>query len=153
MEKKWRIIEDYSPPAGITPDLIYATDKYWYNNFSMNLGVEKQFDLSQNIQMNFGLNFSNYYTFSRCYHITNSYPTGNDFKQKNNRYFGFSAFLNGGLQKKIKKAAVGPEVILPIFDKWKKDKIFPGEENSEERSIWLKGIGVGIRIIYFLREY
>lgn len=141
-----RVIEDYHPPGGITPGLIFSTDKYFYNTISGNIGIEKYVDLKKDIQIICGFAFSNFYAFNQNYHVTYPSPNGDNFKQTNNRYFGFSASINAGIQKKLKKFSFGPSLIIPIFDTWKKDDVFPQEENSKKRNKWFSGVGLGIQL-------
>ncbi|MBX2930813.1 MAG: hypothetical protein KF781_02565 [Chitinophagaceae bacterium] len=140
------------------PDVIFRTNKYWYHTVSANLGVEKQFLLSNNMQIVLDLNMSNYYTYSQYYRITYDYPTGppnNKYTRKDNRYFGFSATSSVGLLKTYNKITIGPVIILPIHDIWQKDGIFPeawnvAENLSSQRNKWFKGIGAGISFQYSL---
>lgn len=141
---------NYIPDGPYTPSLIFVTDKYWYNTLSLNVGLEKDFALSKSTKFLAGFNLVNYFTLSQNYHVTYPAPEGTDYKTSRFRYFGFSTNLHVGLQKEIDKIAIAPILIIPIYDTWKQDKVFPQEENEKSRSKWLKGIGAGISIRYFL---
>ncbi len=135
--------------------IIFATDKYWYNCFSMNTGIEKLFNIEKKTILVTGINLNNFYTYSQYYHITEDYPTGppnHRYTLKHNHYFGFSANLQATLLKKIGKIAIGPSIILPVFDLWKTDEAFPEKTNSGIRSKWLRGIGLGVSCNYSLRK-
>jgi hypothetical protein len=135
--------------------IVFATDKYWYNCVSMNIGIEKLFNIKKKTVIVTGINLNNFYTYSQYYHITANYPTGppnHRYTLKNNHYFGFSANLQATLLRRIGKIAIGPSVILPVFDLWKQDGTFPQETNSGSRSKWLNGIGLGISSNYSLSK-
>lgn len=140
--------------------VIFVTDNYWYNTVSANIGIEKVFDVNKNWQISAGFSLTNYYTFSQTYHMTADYPVGppnHKYKLKNNRYFGLSSVIELGLLKKIRQINIGPVLILPVYDMWKQDNVFPkngnsAESNSDERHKWFRGIGVGISCNYSLTK-
>jgi hypothetical protein len=140
--------------------VIFVTDKYWYNTLSTNIGVEKVFDVNKNWQISAGVSFTNYYTFSQTYHMTPDYPVGppdHKYRLKNNRYLGLSSSLELGFLKKINQISIGPVLILPVYNMWKQDKVFPKNENSAEnnsdgRHKWFRGIGFGINCNYSLTK-
>jgi hypothetical protein len=146
---------DYPTTLGI----ILGTDKYWYNTASINIGVEKLFELKNNLLITTRINLKNYFTFSQQYHIPadNSFippalKIENDYKTDINRYFGFGSEFQIGLLKKIGKINVGPSLIVPIYDTWKQDNIFPTEINSNNRNKWLRGFGFGIICNYSITK-
>ena len=146
-----RII-DYIPPDPWAPAILYTTNKYWYNSIAATIGIEEHIDIAKGIQIICGVDIRNYYTFSQHYHIVYPSPQGTNYKQTANRYFGFSANLNAGLQKKIGKISIGPTIHLPIYDIWKQDEVFPQEENGKSRNKWFRGLGVGITCNYSLTK-
>lgn len=145
-----RII-DYIPPDPWAPAITYATNKYWYTSIAATIGAEEHIDIAKGVQIICGIDIRNYYTFSQHYHIVYPSPQGTNYKQSTNRYFGFSANLNAGLQKKFDKISIGPTIFLPIYDIWKQDKIFPQEENTKSRNKWFRGFGVGISCNYSIK--
>ena len=146
-----RII-DYTPSGPMSPSILYATNKYWYNSIVVTIGIEKYIDISKSLQLFYGVDIRNYYTFSQQYHIVYPVPEGTNYRRTDNRYFGFSANLNAGVRKKFGKTSIGPSIILPVYDIWKKDGVFPQEENNKSRKKWLKGFGVGISCNYSLSK-
>lgn len=133
----------------------FLTDKYWYNCVSLKVGAEKLFQLNNNWQITTGINIDNYFTFSQGYHITYNNPDNpimNPYKLKKKRFFGFSGNLNAGALKQVGRITVGPSLILPIFDSWSQDEVFPQENDSETRRKWLRGFGVGITCNYLLNK-
>jgi hypothetical protein len=143
-----------------TLGIVLITDRYQYNTFSLNLGVEKVFEIKKDLFITNSINFLNYFTYSQEYHLPfdNSFISQpdlkikNDYKIKNNRYFGLGANFQVGLLKKIGKINIGPSLIIPIYDKWKQDNVFPTEINFENRNKWLNGIGAGIICNYSLNK-
>ena len=131
-------------------NLGYYTDAYHYNSISLNIGIEKFIYLKKDLLLITGIEFSNYFTFSQFYHI--SYQGTPVYKNKVNRLFGHSLCLNISLLKQVGKIQIGPVIVLPVFDSWKKDNVFQGEVNSEYRNKWLNGIGLGISCNFFINK-
>lgn len=150
-----RIIE-YPTTFGI----ILGTDKYWYNTIHTVVGLEKQFTVAKDIQITAGINLNNYFTFSQNYHLPydNSFipqpelKIKNDYKTNDKRYFGLSSQLHFGILRRINKVAIGPSLIIPVFDLWKQDNIFPAETSTNNRQKWFGGIGAGLNINYTLKK-
>jgi hypothetical protein len=152
-------IESNTPPFGTSKsrvinytgsfnNLLYATNKYWYNTFTATIGFERQFDFKKNTKFITCVDIVNYYTFSQRYNV----PAANVNNRKaNGRYFGFSFIVNTGLQKDFGKFKIGPNLNLPIFRLWKQDAVFPGDQNSDSRSKWLNGVGIGLTCAYSLK--
>jgi hypothetical protein len=151
-----RRIIDYPTALGIT----LGTDKYWYNTINLLLGLEKQFVMTKNVKILTGMNLNNYFTFSQQYHLPydNSFipqpelKIKNDYKTNGKRYFGLSSEAYLSIFTKINKVAIGPSLIIPVFDTWKQDNIFPTENNSNNRHKWFNGIGVGFTINYTIKK-
>lgn len=132
---------------GLSSTFGYATKKYWYNTISATIGLEKLFDVEKNWSIITGLILTNYYTFSQRYVLS---PV--TYKESDKHYFGLSANIYAGMQKKFGKFGIGPKILFPIGDTWKKDEVFPPEEDSKSRSKWLRGFGVGISFNYSLSK-
>ena len=143
-----RRVIDYPTTLGI----ILVTDRYSYNTINLNLGVGSHVKLNKETNLLFGANVRNHFTFSQSYHIPydNSFIPQPELQIKNNyktfkkRYFGLGGELNIGMLKRIHKLNIGPNLIIPVYDNWRQDDIFPTENNSASRSKWFSGIGVGI---------
>jgi hypothetical protein len=147
---KSRHVDDYSPPGGFTPSFPFTTDKYWYNTVSLDLGMEKKVGVDLGLEFNYGFEISNYFSFSQKYHIRFPNPSGVNHIRDEFRYFGLSAKLITGLRKKIGNVTIGPNIILPIFDNWRKDDMFTDEKKSESRSKWSQGVAVGFSCAFQL---
>jgi len=130
----------------------FYTNKYSYNTISANIGVEKIFNYKSSIQIVTGLNLNNCYVVSEYYHLSYNPIGSQDYRKKIKRYFGSSFSLNAGILKKYKKVSIGPSLMLPVFDTWKKDDTFIEEANSGSRSKWFNGIGLGISFNYSLTK-
>ncbi len=151
-KKSDRRIIDYTLEGPAAPSIFFLTDKYWYHNIVLLMGVEKQTKILKNINLITGLNIGNHFTFSQYYHITYPAPRGTSDKKSDWRYFGFSANAQIAAHKQWNRISVGPQLILPIFDSWKKDELFPEETNSGSRNKWFQGIGLGISFNYLLNK-
>lgn len=141
-------------------DIVLGTDAYWYNTVSLSLGIEKSVELGKDLIVIGGVDLKNYFTFSQRYHM----PYGNSFipqpelqikqyyKTNSSHYFGLATQLNLSVLKKVGKINIGPSLIVPVFDLWKQDAIFPTETNSGKRNKWFRGFGVGMKAIYSLQK-
>lgn len=126
-----------------TANFLYSTEKYHYSTVSLNVGVEKVCTLKNKAQLSAGLHLSNYFTFQQRYKINDEIT----YKRSDGGLFGQSVFLTAGIIKKLDKIKIVPQLILPVFDVWKKDEVFL-ESESERRSKWINGIGLGVQINY-----
>lgn len=136
-------------------DRPFFTDRYAYNCVLINIGTEKHFQLNNNWQLVTGINIDNYYTLSQSYHLTYNNPDiqiTNPYKLKEKRFFGVSVNLNAGVVKQFSRYTIGPTLILPVFDLWMQDKVFPEEINSNTRNKFLGGLGFGITFNYLLNK-
>jgi len=125
----------------------FTTDRYYYRSILLNIGIEKEFLVKRNLILAFGPELNSYYTVSQKYHLTSN---GINYKRNENAFFGHSFLLNASLFKKTDKIEIGPSLIVPVFDIWKQDEVFPGEKSADSRSRWLRGIGVGISINFLI---
>ena len=114
----------------------------------MNVAVEKRFIKNKGVEVTAGVSISNYLSFSQRYHVI--YPPNHVHKGNQIRLFGMGAGAHASLLKKFGKISVGPIISLPLFDIWKKDPVFPQEDNDKIRSKWLGGFGVGVSFQYAL---
>jgi hypothetical protein len=140
--------------------VIYYSDKYKYNCVSINIGIERWFNISKTLFFYGSAGLNDLYTFSQDYRITADYPTGppnHQFNQHQKRSFGLSTDIVIGVEKTYHKIVIGPSIIIPVYDVWHKDHFFPSEvpgisENpSSLRSKWFNGIGAGISLAYELK--
>jgi hypothetical protein len=56
------------------------------------------------------------------------------------------------LFKKTDKIEIGPSLIVPVFDIWKQDVVFPEENSADSRTKWFSGIGLGISINFLISK-
>ena len=124
---------------------LYLTDRYWYHTASVNLSLEKDIVLGKNINLQTGITVINYFTFSQYYHITSG---DRDFKNDKFNYFGSSLTLSASLLKRFNKMQIGPSLVIPLIDVWKKDMLLP--ENYEKSTRWkyLNGFAIGLSFNY-----
>ncbi len=130
----------------VSPLLIsYSTDAYHYNNMNINLGIEKQFNIAKNLELTTGINLGGYYNLSQYYHLTmNPFDNNLDFNKKEKRFSGFLSNISLGFYKRFGRYSIGPSLVLPIYDSWKKDPIFLEENYDGGKNKWFNGIGIGI---------
>jgi hypothetical protein len=124
--------------------VLYSATKYYYNTVSVNLGIGKEIALKNNWQIDIGIDFANYYTYSQSYTFQSR-----DTMLRTSRYFGFSANINTAITKRIGKIYIGPSLIIPVYSQWRQDEEFHHEVNGY-RNKWLRGIGFGVTFNYSL---
>lgn len=146
---------DSRPINYLSPLLIsYSSNKYHYNNISINTGIEKQFYLKNNFEASTSFNLNGYYNISQYYHLSsNPYDNNLNFKKKDKTFSGFSSNISVGIYKKINHLLIGPALIVPIYETWRKDQIFLEENYDGGKSKWLNGIGIGISIKNSLNKH
>lgn len=130
----------------------YFTDKYRYNCIAVNLGIEKEFILKENYQVQIAADLKNFWTFSQLYHLTNNPGGDQKFKKNDIRYFGTTALLTTNIVKRLRRLSVGPSLRLPIFDIWKTDSVFPEETGKDTRNKVFRGLGLGVVFNYYLNK-
>jgi hypothetical protein len=122
----------------------YFTDKYYYNSITGNVALLKDFKLSPSSFISSSIGIKNYFTFNRTYHLTRN-PAGSDkFKTNRLNYFGTSAYIGIGYFQKFSRISIGPNLIIPVYDTWRTDNVFPNETSTDMRNKWFLGIGGGI---------
>jgi len=131
----------YRPIQVPYPDaILFYTNNYYYNTFTIYAGIDRVLYEKGNYRLTLGGGIQPYFSYSEQYNVT--YETYADYKQKESYFFGFSGNLNSALTKSVGNFYFGPKIIIPVFDKWKKDDIFR-EKANEYRSNWFSGIGAG----------
>jgi hypothetical protein len=136
--------------------VLLNTDKYWYNTGKIIVGLEYDIVCRKNFSIRAGVFANNYLTFSQFYHIpyNNSNIPQSELRINNNyktfikRNFGLGSDLSLGIIKNLKSLQLGPNLIIPVFNKWSQDEFFRSEKYNQSRSKWLKGLGIGFKIIY-----
>lgn len=133
--------------------ILYSTDKYLYNNLMLRTGLGKAFDLNKKLSIVASFDLTAYYTFSQYYHLAFNPWDGNlDFNRKNKMLFGFSGSLSISILKQYKGFQIGPSLVVPIYDSWKKDTVFREEDYKGGKQKWLNGFGGGIVCNIFLHK-
>lgn len=136
----------------------YHTDRYWYNSISMEVGVEKWIKIDNSLFLTIAANLINFYTFSQEYNIIPNIDS-KLWKQNEKKNFGQSFYLSAGILKNLNKFSFGPSLLLPVYDSWSKDRVFPSpespngiEDSSSKRDKWFRGIGFSISCNYLLSK-
>lgn len=135
-------------------DVIYSTNKYWYHTISLSLGAEKYYAIKDNFSLLFGVSVQYYHTFAQFYKIFDKY----DYKRSQSHGLGFAGTLHSGIAHKFNRTTIVPQLIIPIYDAWRKDAVFPGdvpdikEDPSSWRDKWFNGFGIGCAIQYEPRK-
>ncbi len=127
----------------------FITDRYWYNTVNVNLSIEKDVVLSKTVNLQVGISTGNYFTFSQYYHM----PAFDiDYNTSKVGYFGFSSSVNASILKRFNSVQVGPSLIIPIVDMWKKDALLPESNECSFKWKYFNGVGIGLIVNYALHK-
>lgn len=138
-----RIINFFSPLF-----IFFYTDRYAYNNISLNIGYERLFRLNKNYTLITGIDLNALHTFSQYYHLKRNPEGSVDYKQNNSTPLGLFVGFDVGLLKKYKQFSIGPKIKIPVFSMLKTDETFPNETGTDFRNQWFSGVGLGLSFIY-----
>lgn len=130
---------DYTAPDSTQP--MYSTGKYHYNTISFSVGLGTDYPLKQGLRITAGADFLYYYTFSQKYHMS----WDKIYKPAHARPLGIGVNARLGIQKQLRNIYLHPQVIAPIYQQIRGDKVF-GEEESLRISKWFNGIGAGVSV-------
>ncbi len=134
-----------SPPGPVF--WTYSTDRYFYKCVNIGLSAENEFVKEKYLSFSGGLLINNYLTFSQKYFLTeNPNQIENPRKRSRTDFWGFRLDVFAKFSIPVNKFLVGPVVSLPVYTMWKTDSEFPYESNSDTRTKWIKGGGMGISI-------
>lgn len=147
---KTRVIENYRPPGNGIPSIVFTANKYWYNTAIFNAAIETRFKINKSMKAFAGFDISNFLSFSQHYDV--NYPPNHVYKRNQIRLFGIGAGAQASLLKSFGKISLGPIVSLPLFEVWKKDHVFPQEDNDQIRSKWFGGFDVKLFLINLLHR-
>jgi hypothetical protein len=140
-----------APTAGAY--VIVGTDKYSYNNILATAHFETEIHRQSKYHITLGVEVHDYYTLSQSYHVRNN-PAGlpNDrWKKFVNKNFGYGGLMTLTGVPNAKK--YGIFIVLPVYDRWAQDIVFPATEDrnespSDNRSKWFRGLGLGVRLFF-----
>jgi hypothetical protein len=123
----------------------FITDRYWYHTVSLSASLLKEIQISKTLLLQTGIAVSQFLNVSQYYHI----KAGNkDYSTGNVNYFGLSGNLNISVLKQFKRCQVGPLLIVPLVDMWRKDVILPESNKRSFNWKYLNGIGIGLTANY-----
>ena len=127
---------------------LYATNKYWYNSFNLSFGVNRKIPLQSKFEGILGVQVNNFISYSQRYNVPGD---GSIEKKSKLHYYAFSGLVSAGINKKFNSFYVGPQLVLPVFDKWSDDhtlSLVPGNERRK----WLNGVGLSFVIGFYLNK-
>lgn len=131
-----------------TTKFLYGTKRYSYNNINWILGLGYSLDLNKNYALRGSLLFNGLYSFRQKY--TPNVLTMYAFKeyQVETKSFSFGQMfnLNLGASRKIsKRLFIGADIVLPLYTKWRKDRIFRENESEYNTSKFSAGTNLSVR--------
>jgi hypothetical protein len=104
------------------------------------------------VVLDVGLSYNSFFTFRQIFVPTSEFTVGPNKKQKrdNSYFFSDSVPLDFGFTKSFGRVATGVEVIVPVYQRWKNDRIFDDQPDT-----WTKsgpGVGFGLQVRYELTK-
>lgn len=152
---------DYEEPVTGTR-LFYTTKYYSYHtlNYFGGIGYNKILSKSKSkiLPKNSGFRFLAVYNFFDTYKQEfkhdfggNLFGNPNPQIRKDNYSFGSSIGLQAGINRPVyKNFGIGLDILLPVYNKWQKDKIF--KENMSEFHGSDFSIGTSVNLIYNIKN-
>lgn len=119
--------------------ILYSTSNYYYNNFQINVGLDKELQLKKQILF-IGCEYLYYYTVSQNYSLQNQV----NWKTKFSRTLGYGIALTISVKKHSSSFYFDPKLIVSIFQNLKTDPVFLEEGKNIQK--WINGIGIGLVI-------
>jgi hypothetical protein len=111
--------------------------------------LEKDIALNSTVNLQVGIGIINYFAFSQHYHIKGS---GRNYNTCNFGYFGFTGVMNASVLKRFNRVQVGPSLIVPVVDMWKKDVLLPESNEGSFKWKYFNGIGIGLIVNYSIQK-
>jgi hypothetical protein len=130
-------------------NLLYYTKRYTYSNINWLTGVGYRYMLNKKYTLAGSAVFNGFYTLQQkyspdatCYSCIKKYQV-----EKRSYIFGQSFNLNIGASRLLnQKLSIGADLVLPVYTRWRKDKIFRENENEFYNSKF--NIGTSLLIKY-----
>ncbi len=151
---------DFYEPNIVTR-LFYTTKEYSYKTLHYFGGFGYSINLKKNIGKIFPLQteirlatIANFYNSTEQVFDNGGYHDpyyGNPQIRKSSYFYGSSIQVKGGILRPLsKKIKIGVDLIIPVYNKFRKDKIF--KENVNEYHRVKFSIGSAINLIYKLKK-
>ena len=118
-------------------NLLYSTDKYYYNNLSLTLGFTKSFPIENKLKIDISAEGVGYYSYSQRYDLNDGYRT---YTASNSKKVEFGANLLLGVCKEFDRFYIRPALLIPVYQNLKGDRIFFEDENLNITK-WFQGVG------------
>ena len=136
---------NYSSPIYIG----FFTEKYAYHCLQGSLGLAYNFKLNLKYSITNQLNYNWFHSFNQKYTPTyEDYPSEYTNSQIN---FGSTLLLSIGVLRTMgKNFSAGVGIVVPLFTKWRNDKIFEDDPNTFSHPEF--SLGVSISLVYHLKK-
>jgi hypothetical protein len=138
---------------GDTTKYGYHTKRYSYKNINWIVGAGYNYSLKKNYSLRGSLLFNGFYCFNQKYIPVSLTEYAFKNYQVESRKFSFGQMLNlnmGGYRKVTQNVIIGADLVLPVYTRWRKDRIF--EENENEYYTSRFSVGANITVKYLLHN-
>ncbi len=150
---------DFYEP-NVVSSIFYTTKNYAYKNlhyfgglgYRININPKRKQIFLANSELRLMALYNGFSTFRQEFRHTYAddfLGNPNPMVRKSNYHFGSAIYIKGGLLcPLIKKIKAGADVVLPVFNRWRKDFIF--RENVDDYYGADFSMGVSLNLIYNL---
>jgi hypothetical protein len=135
--------------------IIYYTDYYVYHSLNLSVGLTYNLPLGKKYFLDGNLFYYQQNSFRQDYTPTSSPPNrGFDgFTQTNNNQIDFGKMINlsVGVNRNLgSRFSIGLKIIIPVFVRWRSDKIFKDDPSTFYTPKFNLGTSVGLT--YYLKN-
>lgn len=147
-KQNFGIVRPFDFNGDTTTKYGYHTKKYSYGNINSIIGLRYNHELNRNYSLCGSLLFNGLYSIHQKYipiSLTN-YAIKKYQVESNSFSFGRMLNLNLGANRKIsKKLSVGVDLVLPLYTRFRKDRIFQENANEFYHSKFSIGTNISIK--------
>lgn len=133
---------DYDDPS---TNLLYWTDRYYYVCIQYIGGLGYNYELSEKYKLKGLLTYNHFDTYRQEFipQYTSSEAGGKSQEETKKYTFGKSVILTGNLSRNLtKNIGIGVNLLLPVYNRWRKDIIFREDTNQFYGSEFSVGLGI-----------
>jgi len=137
---------DYDDPS---TNLLYWTDRYYYECIQYTGGIGYKYEISEKYNLKGLLTYSRFDTYRQEFIPQyTSIEAGGKSQVETKKYsFGKSVILTGKVSRSLtKNIGIGVDLLLPFYNRWRKDLIF--REDTDQFYGSKLNVGFGITASY-----
>jgi hypothetical protein len=131
---------------------VFYTEYYSYKNFATSIGLRYSLISRNEIVLDMSLSYQSLFSFTQIFAPTAEFTVGSNKKQKrdNSYFFSDSLPLGFSVTKSFDRVAAGVELIVPLYQRWKNDRIF--DDHPDTWTSPRASFGFGLQVRYELTK-